>query len=135
MAVLAVRLGGLAGASADELADTYCAAAPSLGRCPRLGPAAMACDRRNRQTPGVYVLGIDIGGTKTAIATAQLDGELIAEEEFRTPKERGPDAMVDEIIKAAHRLANGDDVLAGVGVGAGGPLERLLRATEYGEWR
>jgi glucokinase len=71
------------------------------------------------------VAGIDIGGTKIALALAASDGRLIEATRFPTRVEEGP----HRILSAA---ASGIEAMAGrararlkaVGVGCGGPLDR-----------
>lgn len=69
--------------------------------------------------PG-YVLAIDFGGTKIAVATVRLDGELIASERLETHAERGAEQAVDRALAAAHRLTD-DAVGQCVGAGAVSP--------------
>lgn len=73
-------------------------------------------------------LGIDIGGTKTIVAVADEKGGMIAQERINTPRERGPEAVLSEIVSAAKLLlcrANLSAIdIKAIGVGCGGPLER-----------
>lgn len=63
------------------------------------------------------ILGVDVGGTKTAVCTANPSGRIIAREEFATA---GPSETIARIVAAAGRLA---DSPAGIGVSCGGPLD------------
>ncbi|MFL6333417.1 MAG: ROK family protein [Pyrinomonadaceae bacterium] len=72
------------------------------------------------------VAGIDIGGTKIALAVADLEGQII--ERMRFPArtaERGPHAIVEEALAEIERmLGQTGSCLAAVGIGCGGPLDR-----------
>jgi glucokinase len=76
--------------------------------------------------PDQCVAGIDIGGTKIALAVADLEGGIIEQTRFpaRTA-ERGPHAIIEEALAEIERMlgATGSR-LAAVGVGCGGPLDR-----------
>jgi glucokinase len=72
------------------------------------------------------VAGIDIGGTKIALALADGGGRVIEGTRFpaRT-SERGPHAIIEEALAGIERmLARTGARLAAVGVGCGGPLDR-----------
>ena len=72
------------------------------------------------------VAGIDIGGTKIALAVADLEGRIVERRRFpaRTG-ERGPHAIIEEALAEVGRmLARTGARLAAVGVGCGGPLDR-----------
>ncbi|HEX4719987.1 MAG TPA: ROK family protein [Thermoleophilaceae bacterium] len=65
--------------------------------------------------PG-YVLAIDFGGTKIAVGTVGVDGELIASERLETQAELGPGQAVERALATAQRLkatAPGDCLGAG----------------------
>ena len=72
------------------------------------------------------VAGIDIGGTKIALAVADLEGRVVEKTRFpaRTG-ERGPHAIVEEALAGIERmLGRAGDCLTAVGIGCGGPLDR-----------
>lgn len=72
------------------------------------------------------VAGIDIGGTKIALAVADLEGRIIEKARFpaRTA-ERGPHAIMEEALaEIAHMLGKSGSCLAAVGIGCAGPLDR-----------
>ncbi|MCL6628946.1 MAG: ROK family protein [Armatimonadetes bacterium] len=87
-------------------------------------------------------LGIDIGGTKTIVAVADEKGIIIAQERINTPRERGPDAVLWEIVSAANRLLRNASFsvrdIKAIGVGCGGPLDRekgvILSAPNLSGW-
>lgn len=72
------------------------------------------------------VAGIDIGGTKIALAVADLEGRVLEKTRFpaRT-RERGPHAIMEEALAGVERLLGqtGSRLMA-VGVGCAGPLDR-----------
>jgi len=94
-----------------------------------------------------YILGVDVGGTNIVVGTVAEDGSAVhGVRADSTGAEAGPDAVVDRIARLcgaslgdAQREAGvrREDV-AGVGVGAPGPLERragmVLIAPNLG-WR
>jgi predicted NBD/HSP70 family sugar kinase len=62
------------------------------------------------RSTGDVVVGVDIGGTKTALLAWDLTNDaVLAEDVFPTPAEIGPDAMVDRLVAAI------DTLLAGCG--------------------
>ena len=77
-----------------------------------------------------HFLGIDIGGTKTIIAVAGDDGNILAQDRISTPREQGPAAVLSAIERAARRLLDRSSLLTppssslrAVGLGCGGPLD------------
>jgi glucokinase len=76
--------------------------------------------------PDQCVAGIDIGGTKIALAVADHEGRIIEKTRFpaRTG-ERGPHAIIEEALTEIERMLGQTGArLAAVGVGCGGPLDR-----------
>jgi len=63
------------------------------------------------------ILGIDIGGTKTAVIEGTSTGEVLNRIEWPSHAERGPDAMLVDIVAAAKNFSYGS-----IGVSVGGPL-------------
>jgi glucokinase len=71
------------------------------------------------------VAGIDIGGTKIALALAAPDGRIIEETRFPTRVEDGPTAILERVFKEIEKMLGTSCVrLGAVGVGCGGPLDR-----------
>jgi glucokinase len=72
--------------------------------------------------------GVDIGGTKTAVALCSEAPEVLARVEFPTLPTLGPDRALNLIKQTIHELidANGihHDQLESIGVSCGGPLDR-----------
>ncbi|HEX8119070.1 MAG TPA: ROK family protein, partial [Pyrinomonadaceae bacterium] len=76
--------------------------------------------------PDQCVAGIDIGGTKIALAVADLEGRVVEKTRFpaRTG-ERGPHEIIEEALSEIERmLGKTRSLLTAVGVGCGGPLDR-----------
>jgi glucokinase len=67
-----------------------------------------------------YVLALDFGGTKIAVGSARLDGELILSDRIETHAQRGPRQAIERAVAAARRVREGTpgDCL---GVGAVSP--------------
>jgi glucokinase len=69
------------------------------------------------------LLGIDIGGTKTAIVVGLGDGQILERSEFASQASRGLEPMLADIeAHAASMLARYPGV-AGIGVSVGGPVD------------
>lgn len=69
------------------------------------------------------LLGIDIGGTKTAVVAATADGSILLRREFATRPERGVEAFLDDVepvVRAFQREVGG---IACASVSVGGPLD------------
>ena len=78
------------------------------------------------------VVGIDLGGTKTAAALVAPDGTLGVRVEAPTPAAEGPDAVLDVVAGLVARVA-GDSPIGGVGIGTAGIVDaagRVVSATE-----
>ena len=72
-----------------------------------------------------HVLALDFGGTKIAVGTVGLDGDLLLAERIETHAERGPDQAILRALEAARRLGErtpGECVGAGA-VSPGIPAE------------
>jgi glucokinase len=76
--------------------------------------------------PQLRALGIDIGGTKIAIAAVDGSGRIVARCVLPTEAERGFDRAIDRIVAAGDQvLAEAGwtrDGLCGVGIGCTGPV-------------
>ena len=73
------------------------------------------------------ILGIDIGGTKLAIAVATPDGHVLAALRRPSHAADGPDRMIDRIVDLSREVVADAglslDRLDAVGIGCGGPLD------------
>jgi glucokinase len=78
-----------------------------------------------KKLPDECVAGIDIGGTKIAVALAAPDGRVVSSARFRTRVEAGPHAVVADAVAEIKRMLEAAGAsLAAVGVGCAGPLDR-----------
>ncbi|RCX22984.1 glucokinase [Fontibacillus phaseoli] len=77
-----------------------------------------------------YAVGIDIGGTKTAIGLVDSDGQVLSKSSLPTDHTVSPAEMVDRIASAVKQLTAGtgtpESDLQGIGIGAPGPLNTKL---------
>jgi glucokinase len=75
----------------------------------------------------VAVVGVDLGGTKIYTAAADLRGRIVSEVVLSTRAERGPAAVIDEIVKSVDdalcAAGAGRRAVKTVGVGAPGPVD------------
>ncbi len=70
------------------------------------------------------VAGIDIGGTKIAIALEAFDGARRLSRQFPTRVELGPHTILEHILAAVRALvAEAQATLVAVGIGCAGPLD------------
>ncbi len=72
-------------------------------------------------------VGVDIGGTKTAIVLSLEPPEAIARVEFPTRPADGPEPVIRAIRETIRELlaANAATGIRGIGVSCGGPLDRI----------
>jgi glucokinase len=72
-----------------------------------------------------WVLGFDIGGTKTAALAGNLDGQILDRIAFASQPERGFDPMWDDIVAAGRGLIGRHGLPESIGVSIGGPLDAV----------
>lgn len=72
-------------------------------------------------------VGVDIGGTKTAVVVSQTPPEIAGRREFATEPERGPDHALKQIATAIRDLVSERKAagIEGIGVSCGSPLDRI----------
>lgn len=71
------------------------------------------------------VAGIDIGGTKIALALAGTDGRIIEKTRFPTRIEDGPHRIIETAVSEIQGMLERTGArLSAVGIGCGGPLDR-----------
>ncbi len=72
----------------------------------------------------MFSLGIDLGGTKIRAGLMQSDGSISNVSECKTLPHRGPDAVIDDMVKLMQQIMNGIDRrdIRGIGIGSPGPL-------------
>ena len=74
--------------------------------------------------PQQLIAGIDIGGTKIAIAIAAAEGKIIARNSFPTDGVRTPQDSMNQALETIERLVETHrGRLAAIGVGCAGPLD------------
>ncbi|MGC8669320.1 MAG: ROK family protein [Chthonomonadales bacterium] len=73
------------------------------------------------------ILGIDIGGTKCAVALGTAEGVITDRMEMPTYAEEGPQAILGRLKELARSLLTsngiGEGALEGIGISCGGPLD------------
>src|SRR5581483_2945526 len=69
-----------------------------------------------------FIFGIDIGGTKIAVAAVSLHGEILARTEMETRAEEGAPRVITRLIHALRSIER-DDELLGIGIGCTGPVD------------
>jgi len=91
-------------------------------------PTGAEEDGKTAKEDGKTWIGIDIGGTKTAVVLCQQPPVLLARIEFPTLPEQGPEAAIARIKSSIHELVRGHGVapsrLAGIGVSCGSPQDQ-----------
>ncbi len=80
-------------------------------------------------TQGKLLVGIDIGGTKTAVVFSHQPPEVLARAEFATRPAKGPQQTLNQIKKSVRDLLAEREwdtsAIARLGVSCGGPLDRV----------
>jgi glucokinase len=79
-------------------------------------------------TQGKIWIGVDIGGTKTAVVLSSDPPAMLARIEFATLPDRGPERAIELIKESIHKLIDAAGVdnsrLGAIGVSCGGPLDQ-----------
>ena len=72
-----------------------------------------------------YYLGIDIGGTKSAVIAGTDDMKILRKEGFATETHKGPGHTIGLLLNTASEIAVslGIDRLKAIGISCGGPLD------------
>jgi glucokinase len=71
-----------------------------------------------------FIAGIDIGGTKIAVAIAAPGGEIVARHSFPTNPARGPHEALNQTCDVLERLTSSKSLrLTAIGIGCAGPLD------------
>jgi glucokinase len=83
--------------------------------------------------------GVDIGGTKIAVALETEDGQRVAARRFPTAVELGPDRIVRNIFTAVSELTAGvNGELGAIGIGCPGPIDidqgLVMSPTNLPDW-
>jgi len=73
---------------------------------------------------GLSAVGVDLGGTKIAVALVNEQGRILKSSRLSTDVEGGASAVVAQITESANELAgNSESSVAGIGVGVAGQIE------------
>ena len=82
----------------------------------------------NQEKPSKSWIGVDIGGTKTAIVLSSQPPAMLERIEFPTLPTQGPERAIELIKQSIHRLIDSSEVkrssLGAIGVSCGGPLDQ-----------
>ena len=71
-----------------------------------------------------FIAGIDIGGTKIAVAIAATEGKIVARNSFPTDGGRAPQESMNQVLETLEHLAESHHGrLAAIGIGCAGPLD------------
>ena len=72
-----------------------------------------------------YFLGIDIGGTKSAVLAGTEKMEFLEKIQFATESDKGPQCAIGNLIHSASDIINklNDCTLQAIGISCGGPLD------------
>jgi glucokinase len=73
-------------------------------------------------------IGVDIGGTKTAVVVSERPPEVFERIEFATLPGKGPERALDLIVEGIGAMLKKRprSIIRGIGVSCGGPLDRVL---------
>ncbi len=87
----------------------------------------------------MYILGIDIGGTKSVVGVADQTGRLLSHKRILTPGVLGPDLNIAVIGAACDQVVTEAGVkINAIGIGCGGPLDKdtgaLLQVPNLPGW-
>ncbi|MHB1794021.1 MAG: ROK family protein [Acidobacteriaceae bacterium] len=80
------------------------------------------------KTAGKVWIGVDIGGTKTAVVLCSEPPAILDRIAFPTLPERGPDHPLTRIRQAIHQMIQTNELRPGqidaIGISCGSPLDR-----------
>ena len=73
------------------------------------------------------LVGVDIGGTKTAVLISQTPPDVVGRREFPTLPEKGADHAIRQVIDGIRQLLStaGAQGIHAIGVSCGSPLDRI----------
>src|SRR5688572_32234230 len=69
------------------------------------------------------ILGLDVGGTKTAVVVGTHDGVVRSRRAFASAAARGFRAMFDDLCREVEAVLAEAPTIAGIGVSIGGPMD------------
>ncbi len=77
---------------------------------------------------GEWVIGVDLGGTKTALGLVSPDNEVVAQTRIPTNDHEGPEAIVEriaaQVVELERKLPSGQRA-AGLGICCPGPIDHI----------
>ncbi len=77
------------------------------------------------ESAGLWI-GVDIGGTKTAVVLSADPPDILDRREFATEPEKGPQHALEQIVTAIRELASQSKLpIQAIGVSCGSPLDRI----------
>jgi glucokinase len=80
------------------------------------------------KSEGKIWIGVDIGGTKTAVVLSSEPPDMLARIEFPTLPEQGPERAIELIKLSIHKMLDSSSIdkaqLGGIGISCGGPLDQ-----------
>lgn len=84
-------------------------------------------------------VGVDIGGTKIAIAIVDEQGKVLVEEKIPTEVENGPEPAIEKMIHVIRNLIENQDCeIQAIGIGSPGPIDAnkgtILRPSNLRTW-
>lgn len=74
---------------------------------------------------GQKILGWDVGGTKSSLIIADIEGQLLHKTRCQTKVSAGPEAMISECVALARPLLARFPDISEMGVSIGGPMNPL----------
>jgi glucokinase len=74
---------------------------------------------------GELLVGVDVGGTKTAVVVSQDPSSVANRIEFPTQPSAGPEIAIRRIVDAIRSLVPSSAAIHAVGVSCGSPLDRI----------
>ena len=80
-----------------------------------------------------FAVGVDVGATRTAAGLIDSKGRVVRDTKAPTPKDRGPFAIVDNMITLAREVSAGiaPSEIAGVGIGVPAQVDFARQEIEY----
>ncbi|MGC1870644.1 MAG: ROK family protein [Acidobacteriaceae bacterium] len=88
----------------------------------------MSDERSSARTANKVWIGVDIGGTKTAVVLCSKPPAILDRVAFPTLPERGPDYTLTRIRQAIHQMIRSHGLfpeqIEAIGISCGGPLDR-----------
>jgi glucokinase len=71
----------------------------------------------------MYYLGLDVGGTKCTALIGDAEGNIVERITWPSDARRGPEPMIDDLVREGQKLIDRVDGVEAAGVAIGGPLD------------